>query len=77
VRENTFISCSLGAFIERSSTGMVMLTSSRRDSRFLPDEILGLFARVDGSPIAPTADRHPASPVPRVDISSRLREIWR
>jgi DNA helicase-2/ATP-dependent DNA helicase PcrA len=46
-------------------------------SRFLPDEILGLFARVDGSPITPTADRHPASPVPRVDISSRLREMWR
>jgi len=46
-------------------------------SRFLPDEILGLFARVDGSPIAPTADRHSASPVPRVDISSRLREMWR
>jgi DNA helicase II / ATP-dependent DNA helicase PcrA len=46
-------------------------------SRFLPDEILGLFARVDGSPFAPTADGHSASPVPRVDISSRLREMWR
>jgi DNA helicase-2/ATP-dependent DNA helicase PcrA len=46
-------------------------------SRFLPDEILGLFARVDGAPFAPTADGHSASPVPRVDISSRLREMWR
>ena len=46
-------------------------------SRFLPNEILGLFARVDGSPLAPTADGHSASPAPRVDISSRLREMWR
>ena len=46
-------------------------------SRFLPDEILGLFARVDGAPFSSTADRHPANPVPRVDISIRLREIWR
>jgi DNA helicase-2/ATP-dependent DNA helicase PcrA len=46
-------------------------------SRFLPDKILGLFARVDGSLHCPTDDGHPASPVPRVDISSRLREMWR
>ena len=46
-------------------------------SRFLPNEILGLFARVNGSPFAPTADGHSASPAPRVDISSRLREMWR
>jgi len=46
-------------------------------SRFLPDEILGLFARVDASPFAPTADGHSANPAPRVDISIRLREMWR
>jgi DNA helicase II / ATP-dependent DNA helicase PcrA len=46
-------------------------------SRFLPDKILGLFARVDGSPFAPAADGHSASRVVRVDISSRLREMWR
>jgi DNA helicase-2/ATP-dependent DNA helicase PcrA len=46
-------------------------------SRFLPDQILGLFSRVDGSPRCPMDDRQPASPVPRVDISVRLREMWR
>jgi DNA helicase-2/ATP-dependent DNA helicase PcrA len=46
-------------------------------SRFLPDEILGLFARVDSSPFSPTVDGHSVSPVPRVDISIRLREMWR
>jgi DNA helicase II / ATP-dependent DNA helicase PcrA len=46
-------------------------------SRFLPDEILGLFTRVDGSSCSPTADPCPASPAARVDISIRLREMWR
>jgi DNA helicase II / ATP-dependent DNA helicase PcrA len=34
-------------------------------SRFLPDEILGLFTRVGGSPPSSTADGHPARPTPR------------
>ena len=46
-------------------------------SRFLPDEILGLFTRVDDSPPASTAGGHPAGPTLRVDISVRLREMWR
>ena len=46
-------------------------------SRFLPDEILDLFSRVASSVPFPTADRQPAGPTPRVDISIRLREMWR
>jgi DNA helicase II / ATP-dependent DNA helicase PcrA len=46
-------------------------------SRFLPDEILGLFTCFDGSPPSPTANGHPAGSAPRVDISIRLREMWR
>jgi DNA helicase-2/ATP-dependent DNA helicase PcrA len=46
-------------------------------SRFPPDKILGLFTHVDGSSPYPLDDQHPASPVPRVDISVRLREMWR
>src|SRR5208282_308404 len=46
-------------------------------SRFLPDEILGLFTRVEGTPPSSTGDGHPAGPAPRVDISVRLREMWR
>jgi ATP-dependent DNA helicase UvrD/PcrA len=46
-------------------------------SRFLPDEILGLFTRVAGSQPSPTADGHPAGPAPRVDIAIRLRDMWR
>ena len=46
-------------------------------SRFLPDEILDLFSRVASSVPFPTADRQPAGPAQRVDISSRLREMWR
>jgi DNA helicase-2/ATP-dependent DNA helicase PcrA len=46
-------------------------------SRFLPEEILALFARVVGWPPSPTAYGHPAAPIPRVDISIRLREMWR
>jgi hypothetical protein len=36
-----------------------------------------LFTHVDGSPPSSTADGHPAGPAPRVDISIRLREMWR
>jgi DNA helicase-2/ATP-dependent DNA helicase PcrA len=46
-------------------------------SRFLPEEILALFTRVVGWPLSHTADGHPASSAPRVDISIRLREMWR
>ena len=46
-------------------------------SRFLPDKILGVFTRVDGSSPYPLDDQHPTSPLPRVDISVRLREMWR
>jgi DNA helicase-2/ATP-dependent DNA helicase PcrA len=46
-------------------------------SRFLPDELLGLFTRVAGSPPFPTAEGHPTCPAPQVDISIRLREMWR
>ena len=46
-------------------------------SRFLPDEILGLFTRVVGPPLSPTVDGHPAAAVARIDISIRLREMWR
>ena len=48
-----------------------------RRSRFLPDEILRLFTRVDGSSRSPTVDPCPASTAARVDISIRLREMWR
>jgi hypothetical protein len=33
-------------------------------SRFLPDEILRLFIRVDGSGLSPTADPCPPAPLP-------------
>jgi DNA helicase-2/ATP-dependent DNA helicase PcrA len=46
-------------------------------SRFLADEILGLFTRVGGSPPSSVADGHAAGPASRVDISIRLREMWR
>jgi DNA helicase-2/ATP-dependent DNA helicase PcrA len=46
-------------------------------SRFLPDEIIGLFTRVDSSAVPPTADPCPARPAPRIDVSVRLREMWR
>ena len=46
-------------------------------SRFLLDEILGLLTRVDGSPPSPTADGPAAGPASQVDISIRLREMWR
>jgi DNA helicase II / ATP-dependent DNA helicase PcrA len=46
-------------------------------SRFLPDEIIGLFTRVNGSAAPPTADPCPARPAPRIDVSVRLREMWR
>jgi DNA helicase II / ATP-dependent DNA helicase PcrA len=46
-------------------------------SRFLPDEILGLFTRIEGSPPSPTVDGHPTRSTSRVDISIRLREMWR
>ena len=46
-------------------------------SRFLPDEIIGLFTRVNGSATPPTADPCPARPAPRIDVSVRLREMWR
>jgi DNA helicase-2/ATP-dependent DNA helicase PcrA len=46
-------------------------------SRFLPDEIIGLFTRVNSSAVPPTADPCPARPAPRIDVSARLREMWR
>jgi hypothetical protein len=44
---------------------------------WVTNKLLGLFTRVSGSRPFPAADGHPAGPAPLVDISIRLREMWR
>jgi ATP-dependent DNA helicase UvrD/PcrA len=44
-------------------------------SRFLPDEVLGLFTRRTAAPQC-TADAMPLRPTRPVDIGARLRDMW-
>ena len=44
-------------------------------SRFLPDEVLGLFTRRTAAPQC-TVDAIPSRPVTAVDIGARLRDMW-
>jgi DNA helicase-2/ATP-dependent DNA helicase PcrA len=44
-------------------------------SRFLPDEVLGLFTRRTAAPHC-AADAMPLRPTAPVDIGARLRDIW-
>ena len=44
-------------------------------SRFLPDEVLGLFARRIAAPNC-AADAKPLRPTAPVDIGARLRDMW-
>jgi hypothetical protein len=44
-------------------------------SRFLPDEVLGLFTRRTAAPHC-AADAMPSRPTAPVDISARLRDMW-
>jgi hypothetical protein len=44
-------------------------------SRFLPDEVLGLFTR-RATASDHTADEMLAGPVAPVDIGARLRDMW-
>jgi hypothetical protein len=44
-------------------------------SRFLPDEVLGLFTRRSAAPNC-AADAMPLRPTSPVDIGARLRDMW-
>src|SRR5438132_4805145 len=44
-------------------------------SRFLPDEVLGLFTRRTAAPNC-AADAMPLRPAAPVDIGARLRDMW-
>jgi hypothetical protein len=44
-------------------------------SRFLPDEVLGLFTRRTAAPHC-AADAMPLRPTAPVDIAARLRDMW-
>jgi DNA helicase-2/ATP-dependent DNA helicase PcrA len=44
-------------------------------SRFLPDEVLGLFSRRTAAPSC-AADAMPSRPAAPVDIGARLRDMW-
>jgi len=44
-------------------------------SRFLPDEVLGLFTRRTAAPNC-AADGMPSRPAAPVDIGARLRDMW-
>jgi DNA helicase-2/ATP-dependent DNA helicase PcrA len=44
-------------------------------SRFLPEEVLGLFTRRTAAPNC-AADAMPSPPAAPVDIGARLRDMW-
>ena len=44
-------------------------------SRFLPEEVLGLFTRRTAAPNC-AADAMPSPPATPVDIGARLRDMW-
>jgi hypothetical protein len=44
-------------------------------SRFLPDEVLGLFTRRTAAPNC-AAEAMPLRPAAPVDIGARLRDMW-
>jgi hypothetical protein len=44
-------------------------------SRFLPDEVLGLFTRRSAAPQC-AVDGMPPRPAAAIDIGARLRDMW-